>query len=75
MNQSMQLMMPLFIGYISLSFPVGLSLYWIVFNIVGIIQQYLTNGWGNLLVGTPWAKATTTSNTVAAKGKKNATDK
>lgn len=55
MNQSMMVMMPLFIGYISLSFPVGLSLYWIVFNIVGIVQQYLTTGWGNLFEGTPWA--------------------
>ena len=64
MNQSMMVMMPLFIGYISLSFPVGLSLYWIVFNVVGIVQQYLTNGWGNLLQGTPWA-------TAADKGKKN----
>ena len=64
MNQSMMVMMPLFIGYISLSFPVALSLYWIVFNVVGIVQQYLTNGWGNLLQGTPWA-------TAADKGKKN----
>lgn len=55
MNQSMMVMMPLFIGYISLSFPVGLSLYWIVFNVVGIIQQYFTSGWGNLFEGTPWA--------------------
>ncbi len=58
MNQTMQLMMPLFIGYISLSFPIGLSLYWIVFNIVGIVQQYLTSGWGNLFKGMPWATAT-----------------
>ena len=55
MNQSMMVMMPLFIGYISLSFPIGLSLYWIVFNVVGIVQQYLTSGWGNLFEGTPWA--------------------
>lgn len=68
MNQSMQMMMPLFIGYISLSFPVGLSLYWIVFNIVGIVQQYLTSGWGNLFDGTPWAA-------VANKGKKNVATK
>lgn len=67
MNQSMQLMMPLFIGYISLSFPIGLSLYWIVFNIVGIVQQYFTSGWGNLFKGTPFA-ATTAD---AGKGKKN----
>lgn len=58
MNQTMLLMMPLFIGYISLSFPIGLSLYWIVFNVIGIIQQYMTSGWGNLLVGTPFAPAT-----------------
>lgn len=64
MNQSMQLMMPIFIGYISLSFPIGLSLYWIVFNVIGIIQQYMTSGWGTLLDGTPFAPAT------ASKGKK-----
>ena len=67
MNQSMQMMMPLFIGYISLSFPIGLSLYWIVFNVVGVVQQYFTNGWGNLFDGTPWASAAATAN----KGKKN----
>jgi len=66
MNQSMQLMMPIFIGYISLSFPIGLSLYWIVFNIVGIIQQYFTSGWGNLFGDAP-ASATATP----AKGKKD----
>ena len=67
MNQSMQMMMPLFIGYISLSFPIGLSLYWIVFNIVGIVQQYLQGGWGNLLKGTPFAPAAAGT----GKGKKN----
>ena len=71
MNQSMQLMMPLFIGYISLSFPVGLSLYWIVFNVIGIIQQYMNNGWGSLLAGTPFAPAAP----VANKGKKNVGNK
>ena len=67
MNQSMQLMMPLFIGYISLSFPIGLSLYWIVFNVIGIGQQYMSSGWGNLLVGTPFAPAQANTPT---KGKK-----
>lgn len=57
MNQSMQVMMPLFIGYISLSFPIGLSLYWIVFNVIGIAQQYMNSGWGSLLDGTPFAPA------------------
>ncbi len=71
MNQSMQLMMPLFIGYISLSFPIGLSLYWIVFNVVGIVQQYFQGGWGNLFKNsrlTPAAVA-------PAKGKKNVQNK
>ncbi len=66
MNQSMQMIMPFFIGYISLSFPVGLALYWIVFNVVGIIQQYFTSGWGTLFNGTPFAAAAAN----ASKGKK-----
>lgn len=40
MNSSMQLMMPVMIGFFSLSMPTGLSIYWIVFGVVGIIQQY-----------------------------------
>jgi YidC/Oxa1 family membrane protein insertase len=72
MNQSMQMMMPLFIGYISLSFPIGLSLYWIVFNVVGIIQQYIQQGgWGNLFKSTPLAAATAGT----GKGKKNVGNK
>lgn len=38
MSRSMQLTMPLFIGYISLTFPSGLSIYWILSNIIGFIQ-------------------------------------
>lgn len=33
--------MPLFIGYISISFPAGLVLYWVVMNIMQILQQLL----------------------------------
>jgi membrane protein insertase Oxa1/YidC/SpoIIIJ len=72
MNQSMQMMMPLFIGYISLSFPIGLSLYWIVFNVVGIVQQYIQQGgWGNFFKSAPLATATAGS----GKGKKNVGNK
>ncbi|MBO8127864.1 MAG: membrane protein insertase YidC [Peptococcaceae bacterium] len=35
--------MPLFIGWISSTLPAGLALYWTVFNIMGIIQQYFIN--------------------------------
>ena len=32
--------MPLFIGFISLNFPAGLVLYWVTMNVVQIIQQW-----------------------------------
>lgn len=35
--------MPIFIGWICTTVPAGLSLYWVVFNILGIIQQYFIN--------------------------------
>ncbi len=35
--------MPVFIAYICMTVPAGLSLYWVVFNIMGIIQQYFVN--------------------------------
>ena len=45
-NQQMRVMMivmPLFIGWISLQFPAGLVLYWVTMNVVQIIQQWWTN--------------------------------
>jgi YidC/Oxa1 family membrane protein insertase len=48
MNQTMQLMMPLFMGYITLSFASGLAIYWVLFNVISIIQQYFVTGWGDL---------------------------
>ena len=36
----MMLIMPLFIGFISLTFPSGLVLYWVVMNICQILQQW-----------------------------------
>jgi len=41
-NQMMQLMMPLMFGFFMLSTPVGLGVYWIVSNLIGIAQYYLT---------------------------------
>jgi YidC/Oxa1 family membrane protein insertase len=43
MNQQAKMMMtfmPLFIGYISISFPAGLVLYWAMSNLFQIIQQW-----------------------------------
>ncbi len=42
-QQMMTIMMPLFIGFISYSLPSGLSVYWVVGNIIAIIQQYIMN--------------------------------
>lgn len=42
-NQQMKIMsymMPLFIGWISLSFPSGLVVYWVTMNICQIVQQW-----------------------------------
>lgn len=47
MSQAM-LIMPLFFAYISFTFPSGAVFYWVVGNVIGIIQQYFTSGWGSL---------------------------
>jgi len=40
-QRAMQLIMPIFIAWISISFPAGLVLYWVVSNIFSIVQQYM----------------------------------
>lgn len=42
-QKTMLFVMPLFIGYLSMTFPAGLALYWVVTNIVGAGQQYFIN--------------------------------
>jgi YidC/Oxa1 family membrane protein insertase len=49
MTQSMTLMMPLMFGFFSLNFATGLSFYFIVSNIIGIITQGFISGWQGLL--------------------------
>ena len=43
-NRMMQWMMPAMLGFITLSFPSGLALYWIVSNLVGMVIQYSVTG-------------------------------
>jgi YidC/Oxa1 family membrane protein insertase len=43
MQRKMMLMMPLVLTYLFLSFPSGLVLYWLVSNILSILQQIVTN--------------------------------
>jgi YidC/Oxa1 family membrane protein insertase len=43
MNQQMKMMMifmPIFIGWISISFPAGLVMYWVINNVMQILQQW-----------------------------------
>jgi YidC/Oxa1 family membrane protein insertase len=39
---------PIMIAVFSYTLPIGLSLYWNVFTLFGIIQQYRISGWGGL---------------------------
>jgi YidC/Oxa1 family membrane protein insertase len=43
MTQSMQVTMPLFLGFISMNYAAGLSVYFVISNLVGILQYYLIN--------------------------------
>ncbi len=45
-QQMMTMMMPLMIGWFSFNLPSGLSVYWIIGNVIAIIQQYIMNRTG-----------------------------
>ncbi|MCK4698250.1 MAG: YidC/Oxa1 family membrane protein insertase, partial [Dehalococcoidia bacterium] len=48
-SQLMLWMMPLMFGFLAMSFPSGLALYWVASNVITIIMQYfITGGWGGL---------------------------
>jgi len=48
-SQLMLWMMPLMFGFIAMSVPSGLALYWLVSNGISIVMQYfIVGGWGGL---------------------------
>jgi len=47
-QSQMVFIMPLMIAFFSYGFPLGLSLYWNTFTVVGIVQQYIISGPGSL---------------------------
>jgi YidC/Oxa1 family membrane protein insertase len=47
-NSMMLWMMPLLFTFMSLSFPSGLALYWVVNSLFRIVLQYRMTGWGTL---------------------------
>jgi YidC/Oxa1 family membrane protein insertase len=38
-NQMMIWMMPIFITFISINFPAGVQIYWVISNLMGWLQQ------------------------------------
>jgi YidC/Oxa1 family membrane protein insertase len=58
MSQSMAMTMPIMIGWMSLQFPSGLSIYWVIGNIVSVVQYTLTTpvDWKNVLTLRPAAR-------------------
>lgn len=50
MSRVMLWMMPLMFGFLALTFPSGLSLYWVFTNLISIVIQYRVSGWGSLRV-------------------------
>lgn len=48
MNRIMLWVLPLMFGLFSLTLPSGLSLYWVVSNIISMVLQYRVTGWGTL---------------------------
>ena len=51
MQSSMIYTFPLFTLIFGLSFASGLALYWMLFSLIQVWQQYQTSGWGSL---SPW---------------------
>jgi YidC/Oxa1 family membrane protein insertase len=53
-SQMMLWTMPLMFGFLSLTLPSGLALYWTVSNGITIIIQYFVTGWGGLAGLVAW---------------------
>lgn len=56
MARSMSLTMPLMMGYISMVFPSGLSIYYVVSNVFGILQAWLMRRPARTAAATPASK-------------------
>jgi YidC/Oxa1 family membrane protein insertase len=52
-SQMMLWMMPMMFAILALTFPSGLSLYWVTSSVARIVLQYRVTGWGGLRRQTP----------------------
>ena len=51
-SRMMLWMMPMMFGFICLSFPSGLALFWVTSSVIRIAIQYFASGWGGLVPST-----------------------
>ena len=51
-GQMMLWMMPMMFAFLTMSFPSGLALYWVISNVIQIVMQYFVTGWGGLAPAT-----------------------
>ena len=56
-SRMMLWMMPMLFAFFCLSFPSGLSLYWLMSTVIGIVMQYNVTGWGALVPARPGGSA------------------
>lgn len=52
-NQMMQIMMPLMMAFLTLTYPSGLGLYFLMTSLFMIVVQYFIYGWGNVFAKAP----------------------
>ncbi len=57
-QQMMLWMMPMMFAFLTLTFPSGLALYWVISNVISIVMQYLVTGWGGLVPAAAGKKVT-----------------
>jgi len=53
MTQTMQWMMPIMFGFITLQVASGLAVYWVASGVLQIVQQGFTTGWGDIAKALP----------------------
>jgi len=53
MNQTMQYMMPIMFGFITLQVASGLAVYWVASGVMQILQTGFTTGWGDIARALP----------------------
>jgi YidC/Oxa1 family membrane protein insertase len=72
MMNRMMTFMPLIFLTFTFSLPAGLVMYWVISNMVSLVQQYFTTGWGSLFPLIPSFGSKDSNETVEAKRPKGA---